>query len=78
MLHIAADFYNEHCLQKKYKAKVYWKKDHKLMCVKAGGLNLKKLHAKSSSQYNKTSLLLFKLFQTTVRFYEGHTMIPLE
>jgi hypothetical protein len=52
MLHIAADFYNEHCLQKKCKAKVYWKKDHKLMCVTAGGL------------FHKlgTIYLLFKLF----------------
>jgi len=39
MLHIvytAADFYNEHCLQVKYKAKVYLKKNHKLRCVRAG------------------------------------------
>jgi len=37
-VYTAADFYNEHCLQVKYKAKVYWKKDHKLRCVRASGL----------------------------------------
>jgi hypothetical protein len=38
----------------------------------------KRLCVKSSSQNNKTTPMLLKMFQTTTRFYEGATKVPHE
>jgi hypothetical protein len=41
-------------------------------------VKFKRLYAKSSSQNNKTTSMLLKLFQTTTRFHEGANKVPHE
>jgi len=58
---------------------ISWRAEHlNGKCRSCEAVKFKRLYAKSSSQNNKTTPMLLKMFQTTTRLYEGATKVPHE